>query len=437
MRVTVVGSGYVGLVAGACLAEAGNDVVCVDVDAPKVERLRRDELPIYEPGLQPLVARNQAEGRLRFTTEIGPAVERARVVFIAVGTPPGEDGTADLSHVLDAARAIGRHMVDAKVVVTKSTVPVGTAALVRDTIAGMTSTPFHVCSNPEFLKQGGAVEDFMKPDRVIVGVDSDEARAVMTELYAPFIRRGGDRILFMDIESAEVTKYAANAMLATRISFMNQMATFCEAVGADVSQVRLGIGSDRRIGPDFLYPGPGYGGSCFPKDVKATIRTAECAGVSLDLLRAVELVNDRQKLVLLDKVRRRFGNELAGRSVAVWGLAFKAETDDMRESPAIPLIDGLLADGATVSVHDPKAMDTARRRFAGRVTYAHDPYAAADQAEALVVVTEWLVYRTPDFERVRRAMRRPLIIDGRNLYAPERLRALGFEYEGIGRGRAQ
>jgi UDPglucose 6-dehydrogenase len=435
LRVTVIGSGYVGLVAGACLAEAGNEVVCVDADGSKIERLQRDELPIYEPGLQPLVARNQAEGRLRFTTEIGPAIERAPVVFIAVGTPPGEDGTADLSHVLDVAAEIGRHMIGAKLVVTKSTVPVGTAALVRETIARITDTPFHVCSNPEFLKEGGAVEDFMKPDRVIVGVDSDEARALMTELYAPFTRRGGERIIFMDIASAEVTKYAANAMLATRISFMNQMAMFCEAVGADVTQVRNGIGSDRRIGRDFLYPGPGYGGSCFRKDVTATVRTAERAGVSLDLLRAVELVNERQKVVLLEKARRRLGGAMAGAAVGVWGLAFKAETDDMRESPAIPLIEGLLADGATVTVHDPKAMDSARQLFGSRVRYAGEPYAAVAGADALVVVTEWLVYRTPDFDRVHRAMRRPLIIDGRNLYAPERVRELGFEYEGIGRGR--
>ncbi len=434
MQVTVIGSGYVGLVAGACLAEAGNDVVCVDADAGKIERLERDDLPIYEPGLQPLVARNRAEGRLRFTTDLGPAIERAPVVFIAVGTPPGEDGTADLSHVLDVAAAIGRHMLEPKLIVTKSTVPVGTAALVRETIARLTDTPFHVCSNPEFLKEGGAVEDFMKPDRVIVGADSDEARALMTELYAPFTRRGGERIIFMDIASAEVTKYAANAMLATRISFMNQMAMFCEAVGADVTQVRNGIGSDRRIGREFLYPGPGYGGSCFRKDVTATVRTAEAAGVSLDLLRAVELVNERQKLVLLEKTRRRLGS-VSGRTIAVWGLAFKAETDDMRESPAIPLIEGLLADGAQVRVHDPKAMESARRLFGGRVAYAADPYSALPGADALVIVTEWLVYRTPDFARARHTMRRPLIIDGRNLYEPDRMRELGFEYEGVGRGR--
>jgi UDPglucose 6-dehydrogenase len=356
-------------------------VIGVDIDPGKVAKLAAGDVPFYEPGLRKMLQDNLAAGRLRFTTDYDEAAEFADVHFLGVGTPQkkGEYG-ADLVHVNAVIESLAPRLRRPAVIVGKSTVPVGTAALVRDTIAGITSTPFHVCSNPEFLKQGGAVEDFMKPDRVIVGVDGDESRSVMSELYAPFIRRGGDRILFMDIESAEVTKYAANAMLATRISFMNQMAMFCEAVGADVSQVRLGIGSDRRIGPDFLYPGPGYGGSCFPKDVKATVRTAECAGVSLDLLRAVELVNDRQKLVLLDKVRRRLGHDLTGRKVGVWGLAFKAETDDMRESPAIPLIDGLLAGGARVSVHDPKAMDTARRLFGGRVTYAADPYAAAEQA---------------------------------------------------------
>jgi UDPglucose 6-dehydrogenase len=434
LRVTVIGSGYVGLVAGACLAEAGNDVVCVDSDAAKIERLERADLPIYEPGLQPLVERNLAEGRLRFTVDAGPAIERAPVVFIAVGTPAGEDGTADLSHVLEVAEVIGRHMVDSKVVVTKSTVPVGTTARVRERIAAVTTRPFHVCANPEFLKEGGAVEDFMKPDRVIIGTDSATARATMAELYAPFTRRGGDRLIFMDAASAEVTKYAANAMLATRISFMNQMARLCEAVDADVVQVRRGIGADRRIGRDFLYPGPGYGGSCFRKDVRATIRTAEAAGVTLDLLRSVDAVNEAQKGLLLEKVRRRLGS-LAGRRIGIWGLAFKAETDEMRESPAIVLIEGLLAEGAGVTAHDPKAMEAARRRFGQRISYAPDPYAAALDADALIVVTEWLVYRTPDFERLRDGMRRALILDGRNLYAPDRVRELGFEYEGIGRGR--
>jgi UDPglucose 6-dehydrogenase len=434
MHVAVIGSGYVGLVAGACLAETGNDVVCVDKDAAKIARLQRNEIPIYEPGLEPMVQRNQAEGRLTFTTDIGAAIRGARVIFIAVGTPPGEDGSADLQHVLGVAKEIGRHMNDFKVVVTKSTVPVGTAEKVRQAVKSETDLPFAVCSNPEFLKEGAAIEDFMKPDRVVIGVDDEEARAVMGELYAPFTRQGGNRVLFMDIASAEVTKYAANAMLATRISFMNQMALFCELVGADVNNVRLGIGSDQRIGRAFLYPGPGYGGSCFPKDVKAIIKTAEGLGLSLDVLKSVEAVNECQKLVVLNKVKRYLGADLSGKTVGLWGLAFKAETDDMRESPAIPLIEGLLAAGARVQAHDPKATDSAREIFHDRVMYAADPYSAAHGADALCVMTEWLLYRNPDFERVRKLLRRPLLVDGRNLYQPERMKTLGFEYHGIGRG---
>jgi UDPglucose 6-dehydrogenase len=435
MHVAVIGSGYVGLVAGACLAETGNDVTCVDVDAEKIRRLQRNEIPIYEPGLEPMVARNQEEGRLTFTTDLAAAVKSSRVIFIAVGTPPGEDGSADLKHVLTVARDVGRHMNEPKIVVTKSTVPVGTAEKVRAAVRAETSLPFAVCSNPEFLKEGAAIEDFMKPDRVVIGVDDDEAKEVMGELYAPFTRQGGNRVLFMDIASAEVTKYAANAMLATRISFMNQMALFCELVGADVSQVRLGIGSDQRIGRAFLYPGPGYGGSCFPKDVKALIRTSDDLGLSLDVLKAVEEVNECQKRVVLQKTLRYLGQDLSGKTVGIWGLAFKAETDDMRESPTIPLIEGLLAAGARVQSHDPKATDSARLIFGDRVMYAADPYSAAHGADALLVMTEWLVYRNPDFERVRKLVRRPLLIDGRNLYDPERMAALGFEYHGIGRGR--
>jgi len=435
MHVAVIGSGYVGLVAGACLAETGNDVTCVDVDADKIARLQRNEVPIYEPGLDPMVKRNQEEKRLTFTTDIGAAVRSSRVIFIAVGTPPGEDGSADLRHVLAVARDVGRHMNEPKIVVTKSTVPVGTAEKVRAAVAAETSIPFAVCSNPEFLKEGAAIEDFMKPDRVVVGVDNDEAREVMGELYAPFTRQGGNRVLFMDIASAEVTKYAANAMLATRISFMNQMALFCELVGADVNSVRLGIGSDQRIGRAFLYPGPGYGGSCFPKDVKALIRTSDELGLSLDVLKAVEEVNECQKRVVLQKTLRYLGQELKGKIIGLWGLAFKAETDDMRESPTIPLIEGLLAAGARVQTHDPKATDSARVIFGDRVMYAADPYSAAHGADALIVMTEWLVYRNPDFERVRKLLRRPLLIDGRNLYDPERMATLGFEYHGIGRAR--
>jgi UDPglucose 6-dehydrogenase len=422
----------VGLVAGACFAETGNDVVCADVDADKIERLRRNDIPIYEPGLEPLVRRNQAEGRLAFTTDVGAAVERAQVVFIAVGTPPGEDGSADLQHVLEVARVIGRHLKEPKVVATKSTVPVGTAERVREAIQAGTDVPFSVCANPEFLKEGAAVEDFMKPDRVIVGVDDPHARELMEELYAPYNRKG-NRIIFMDIPSAEVTKYAANAMLATRISFMNQVAALCERVGADVTHVRHGIGSDQRIGSAFLYPGPGYGGSCFPKDVKALIRTAREQALPFELLEAVEKVNERQKRVLLEKIDRLLGPRLEGHTIGVWGLAFKAETDDMRESPAIPLIEGLLERGASVQAHDPHAMDTARALFEDRITYARDPYAAAHGASALVVVTEWLVYRTLDFARLRAELGRPLVVDGRNLYEPGRMAALGFEYHGIGR----
>jgi UDPglucose 6-dehydrogenase len=433
MHVAVIGSGYVGLVAGACFAETGNDVVCVDVDADKIARLQRNEVPIYEPGLEPMVRRNQEEGRLTFTTDIGSAIRSSRVIFIAVGTPPGEDGSADLKHVLAVAKQVGRHMNEPKIVVTKSTVPVGTAEKVRAAVKAETDVPFAVCSNPEFLKEGAAIEDFMKPDRVVVGVDNEEAKEVLGELYAPFTRQGGNRVLFMDIASAEVTKYAANAMLATRISFMNQIALFCELVGADVNHVRLGIGSDQRIGRAFLYPGPGYGGSCFPKDVKALIRTSDDLGLSLDVLKAVEEVNECQKLVVLQKTLRYVGQDLTGKIIGLWGLAFKAETDDMRESPTIPLIEGLLAAGARVQTHDPKATDSARTIFGDRVMYAADPYSAAHGADALIVMTEWLVYRNPDFERVQKLVRRPLLIDGRNLYDPDRMAALGFEYHGIGR----
>ena len=432
MKVAVVGSGYVGLVTGACLAETGNDVICADIDARKVERLRQNDIPIYEPGLEEIVRRNQAEGRLSFTTDVGQAVEASKVVFIAVGTPPGEDGSADLQHVLAVARTVGRHLTDHKIVVTKSTVPVGTAEKVRAAIKAETKGAFSVCSNPEFLKEGAAIDDFMKPDRIVVGVDQDAAREIMAELYEPFVRTGNP-VLFMDIPSAEVTKYAANAMLATRISFMNQIAMFCERVGADVNSVRKGIGTDRRIGPAFLFPGPGYGGSCFPKDVKALIKTGAEVGLHFEVLDAVERVNEKQKMVLLEKLRGAFGGQLAGRTVALWGLAFKAETDDMRESPSIPLVEGLLAAGARVQAHDPKAMETAREVFGDRVMYAADPYSAAHGADALAIVTEWLVYRNPDFDRVKSLLRQPLVVDGRNLYDPVRMRALGFTYHGIGR----
>ncbi|MEX2156325.1 MAG: UDP-glucose/GDP-mannose dehydrogenase family protein [Gemmatimonadales bacterium] len=431
MKVAVVGTGYVGLVVGACLAETGNDVVCADVDAAKIKGLKKSKLPIYEPGLEPIVLRNQREGRLTFTTDVADAVERAEVVFIAVGTPPDEDGSADLQHVLAVATTIGQHMNTPKVVVTKSTVPVGTAQKVRAQIARETKTPFHVCSNPEFLKEGAAVEDFMKPDRVVVGVDSPEAARVIEELYAPFVRTGNPLIV-MDIPSAEMTKYAANAMLATRISFMNQMARLCEAVGADVTQVRRGIGSDRRIGQGFLFPGPGYGGSCFPKDVKALIRTASDQEVPLDILTAVETANQRQKQVLLEKLQRHLG-DLKDRTIAVWGLAFKAETDDVRESPALVLVEALLAAGARVQVHDPAAMESAARHLGTRVGYAAHAFDALPGADALAIVTEWLEYRNPDFAKVKQLLQRPLIVDGRNLYDPLKMGRLGFTYDSIGR----
>ena len=432
MKVAVVGTGYVGLVVGACLAETGNDVIGADLDAAKIAGLRQNRLPIYEPGLEPLVARNQEQERLHFTTDVGDAVERSDVVFIAVGTPPDEDGSADLRHVLDAARTIGRHMNRPKVVITKSTVPVGTAERVRAEIAKLTPVPFHVCSNPEFLKEGAAVEDFMKPDRVVAGVDSGEAARVLEELYAPFVRTGNP-LIFMDIPSAEMTKYAANAMLATRISFMNQIARLCEAVGADVSLVRKGIGSDRRIGSAFLFPGPGYGGSCFPKDVRALIRTGAERDVPLEVLQAVEAANERQKRVLFEKLTRHLDGKVRGTVIAVWGLAFKAETDDVRESPALTLIENLLESGASVRVHDPAAVSTARRHLGERVVYAANAYQALEGATALAIVTEWREYRTPDFERIKRLLSRSLIVDGRNLYDPERLAALGFTYDSIGR----
>ena len=432
MKVAVVGTGYVGLVVGACLAETGNDVICADVDEKKIDQLKRNRIPIYEPGLEPLVVDNQAAGRLAFSTDVGAAVRASEVVFIAVGTPSDEDGSADLKHVLAVARTIGERMNGPKVVITKSTVPVGTAEKVRQTIAAETSERFHVCSNPEFLKEGAAVDDFMKPDRVVIGVESEEAEQVLRELYAPFVRTGNP-LLFMDIASAELTKYAANAMLATRISFMNQIAELCENVGADVSMVRHGIGSDSRIGPAFLFPGPGYGGSCFPKDVRALIKMGEEQGVPLDILEAVERVNARQKKLLAKKLESALDGDLGASTIAVWGLAFKAQTDDMRESAAITLIEDLLRSGARVRAHDPEAVGTAKRVFGDRIEFAEQMYDVLEGADALVIVTEWLEFRNPDFRRVKLLMRRPLIVDGRNLYDPVRMRDLGFSYVSLGR----
>ena len=432
MHVAVIGTGYVGLVVGACLAETGNDVSCADIDASKIESLRQDRIPIYEPGLEDLVERNQSQRRLHFTTDVAGAISSAEVVFIAVGTPPDEDGSADLRHVLTVAETIGRSITREVVIVTKSTVPVGTAERVREVVAKFAQHPFHMCSNPEFLKEGAALDDFMKPDRVVLGAESDHARSVMTELYAPFVRTGRP-IIFMDIASAEMTKYAANAMLATRISFMNEIAALCERVGADVDLVRKGIGSDTRIGPSFLFPGPGYGGSCFPKDVKALIRTAQDYGTTLGVLDAVEEANERQKRRLFEKLELALSGNLRGSHIAVWGLAFKPNTDDMREAPALVLIEALLAAGATVAAHDPAAMDEGQRRLGNRIRYAESNYHALEGADALAIVTDWNEYRHPDFDRMKRVLRQPIIIDGRNLYNADRLRSLGFVYDSIGR----
>ncbi len=432
MKVTVVGTGYVGLVVGACLAEAGNDVVCADVDEAKIQQLRQNKIPIYEPGLEQLVVSNQAEGRLKFTTDVGSAVEASVVVFIAVGTPPDEDGSADLQHVLAVARTIGERMKGPTVIITKSTVPVGTAAKVRETIARHTQQRFYVCSNPEFLKEGTAVEDFMKPDRVVLGVDAEEAAEVLRELYAPFVRTGNP-ILFMDIASAELTKYAANSMLATRITFMNQVAELCEKVGADITMVRRGIGSDSRIGPAFLFPGPGYGGSCFPKDLRALVRTGAEYGVPLTIIEEVEAFNAQQKGKLMRMLTGELDGQLSGSTIAVWGLAFKARTDDMRESPAIDFIEAALAAGARIRAHDPEAMATARCIFGSRITYVDRAYDVLEGADALVIITEWLEFRNPDFPRMKSLLKRPLIVDGRNLYDPDKMRAMGFRYVSIGR----
>jgi UDPglucose 6-dehydrogenase len=432
MRIGVIGTGYVGLVVGAGFADTGHDVICADIDEGKIGRLRVGEIPIYEPGLGPLVERNAEEGRLRFSTDIAATVRESDVIFIAVGTPQDEDGSADLQHVLAVAETIGRNMNGEKVVITKSTVPVGTADKVRLAIEAHAQHPVHVCSNPEFLKEGAAVEDFMKPDRVVVGVSSDYARRVLEELYQPFVRTGNP-ILFMDVPSAEITKYAANAMLATRISFMNMIARLCSEVGADVSSVRQGIGTDARIGNAFLFPGCGYGGSCFPKDVKALVRTLQALHLDAGILEAVDGLNDRQKHVLLDLVKARFGTQLDGRRFAVWGLSFKPETDDMREAPSLVVVEGLLAAGATVAVHDPEALGAARHLFGDRVEYFEQNYEALANADALLIITEWKQYRSPDFERVRTLLRSPVVFDGRNLYDPKRMAGHGFEYASIGR----
>jgi UDPglucose 6-dehydrogenase len=433
MKIAVVGTGYVGLVAGACFAENGNEVVCVDKDAAKVKALQRGKIPIYEPGLEEVVRRNRTEKRLSFTTALDKAVKHSQIIFIAVGTPTGEDGSADLQHVLAVARDTAKAMNGYKVIVNKSTVPVGTAAKVREVVRRETTHPFSVVSNPEFLKQGAAIEDFMKPDRVVIGAEDPRGADLMKELYAPFTRTGAP-IMLMDCASAELCKYAANAMLATRISFMNEVANVCESVGADVDQVRRAVAADRRIGPSFLFPGVGYGGSCFPKDVKAMLRFAAAEQYDFQILQSVEAVNDAQKLRLLRKLERHFGSGgLKGKRIAIWGLAFKPRTDDMREAPAVPLIQGLLAAGATVHAYDPEALKVARGIFGSKVTYAENGYAALTGADALVIVTEWNEFREPDFAKIKKLLRNPVIFDGRNIYTPEQMRAHGFTYHSIGR----
>lgn len=455
MKVTIIGSGYVGLVTGACLAELGNDVFCLDVDEEKIALLNDGGVPIYEPGLKDLIQRNREAGRLVFSTDVAAAVDHADVQFIAVGTPPDEDGSADLQYVLAAARNIGRHMTGFKIVVDKSTVPVGTgdrvAAAIREELAtrGLEDLQFSVVSNPEFLKEGAAVEDFMRPDRIVLGCNNDaagrHAKAIMRALYAPF-NRNHERTFYMDVRSAEFTKYAANSMLATRISFMNELANLADEVGADIELVRLGIGSDPRIGYSFLYAGAGYGGSCFPKDVQALMRTAAASGKPMRVLEAVEAVNHAQKRVLGDKVVQRFGEDLSGRTFAIWGLAFKPNTDDMREAPSRVLARDLVSRGAALRVHDPVAMQEARRALAqdlaeieggfDRVTFCDAQMETLDGADALAIVTEWKVFRSPDFAQIRRRLKTPVVFDGRNLYEPAAMQEAGIEYHAIGRPAA-
>src|SRR3989440_3443199 len=439
MNVTIIGTGYVGLVTGACLADAGNSVFCLDVDEKKINLLNENKIPIFEPGLEPVVRRNREAGRLRFSTDVAASVAHGELQLIAVGTPPGEDGSADLQHVLAAARAVGRHMQGYKVVVTKSTVPVGTADKVKQAIIGElksrgTGHDFSVVANPEFLKEGAAVEDFMRPDRIIIGSDDARAVALLRQLYAPF-QRNRERVIVMGVRSAELTKYAANSMLATRISFMNEVANLAEAIGADIEEVRRGIGSDPRIGYQFLYPGAGFGGSCFPKDVKALQRTASDAGKPLRVVNAVEEVNEAQKHVLGFKIRDRFKNELRGKCIAVWGLAFKANTDDMREAPSLALIDDLVAAGATIRAYDPAAGMEAKNIFAesATVTIVANAMDAVEGADALAIVTEWQEFRSPDFAEIKARLKTPAIFDGRNLYDPAILKAQGLEYYPIGR----
>ncbi len=436
MKIAVVGTGYVGLVTGTCFAEVGMDVTCIDIDQKKIDNLHKGILPIYEPGLEEMVSRNVKSGRLHFSTSLAESIKGADVAFIAVGTPPGEDGSADLKYVLAVARGIGENIENYCVVVTKSTVPVGTAAKVRAELQGALtkrgeSVDFDVASNPEFLKEGAAIDDFLKPDRIVVGISSERAEEVMRRLYKPFLLNGHP-IIFMDIPSAEMTKYAANSMLATKISFMNDIANLCEIMGADVNKVRQGIGSDARIGTRFIYPGIGYGGSCFPKDVKALIKTAAENGYQMQVLQAVEEVNEAQKEVLFNKVSKHFGGDLKGKKFAIWGLSFKPKTDDMREAPSLVIIEKLLAEGATVSAYDPVAIKEAKHALGDTITYAKDQFEALVDADALLVVTEWPEFRSPSFEVVGRLLKQKVIFDGRNIYDPIEMKEVGFTYHCIG-----
>lgn len=432
MNIAVVGTGYVGLVTGTCFSEMGNHVICVDIDKEKVEKMRNGKIPIYEPHLDVLFDRNIKQGRLKFTTNLEEAVSQASIIFLALPTPPGEDGSADLSYVLGVASTLGTIIKDYKIIINKSTVPVGTAEKVRDAVAKNCTIPFDVISNPEFLREGFAVDDFMKPDRVVIGTRSEKAKKVMSDLYAPFVRQGNP-IYFMDERSAELTKYAANAFLATKITFMNEIANLCEKVGANVDSVRIGIGSDDRIGKRFLFAGIGYGGSCFPKDVQALAKTSSDFQYDFKVLKSVMDVNAKQKTIIVDKIKRYYNGNLKGKHIALWGLAFKPDTDDIREAPALYIIDELLAAGATVTAFDPEAMNNVKKVIGDKITFATDEYSALQNADCLLIATEWGIFRTPEFEKIEKLLKAKVIFDGRNLYEPERMRELGYYYSSIGR----
>ncbi len=433
MEIAVVGTGYVGLVTGTCFAETGNNVTCVDIDTDKVTRMKNGEVPIYEPGLEPLFERNTEQGRLHFTTDLNEAIQGAEIIFLALPTPPGEDGSADLSYILGVARQLSLLIKDYKIIVDKSTVPVGTAEKVHAELAAhLDEDLFDVVSNPEFLREGVAVDDFLKPDRVVIGTESERAMKTMRRLYEPFVRQGNP-IIFMDERSAEMTKYAANSYLATRITFMNEIANLCEKVGADVDMVRKGIGTDTRIGKRFLFPGVGYGGSCFPKDVQALAKTAEITGYDFKILKSVMNVNDNQKRILVQKIKDYFGGDIAGKTIAIWGLSFKPNTDDIREAPALYIIDGLLAAGAKIKAYDPEAMENVRKIYGDKIQFTSDQYEACIEADALAIITEWSLFRTPSFTVVKELLKTPVIFDGRNLYDIERMKELDFHYESIGR----